>query len=135
MGGNRFLLRLQDAVHGEEIAGVASFVGADASGSFGILAGHARMMTRLQIGLARYRLEDGDWHFLAQAGGILYFRAGILTLSAERYLLGDDYRDVSRSLQTLLLQEEESLHKVKESLHRMEEEVFRRLWRSNLKNR
>ena len=34
-----FTLRLQDATHAEEITGVTSFVGEDASGSFGILAG------------------------------------------------------------------------------------------------
>ena len=44
-----FTLLLQDATRTTSIAGVTSFVGEDDSGSFGILAGHARMMTSLRL--------------------------------------------------------------------------------------
>ena len=47
-----FKLRLQDATHAMDIPGVTSFVGEDESGSFGILADHARLMTTLVIGMA-----------------------------------------------------------------------------------
>ena len=50
-----FSLKIQDATHAENIEGITSFVGEDVSGSFGILAGHARFMTILVMGLARYR--------------------------------------------------------------------------------
>jgi F-type H+-transporting ATPase subunit epsilon len=55
---NTFTLKLQDATRSKEIAGVTSFVGEDSSGSFGILAGHTRMMTSLLIGLARFRVDE-----------------------------------------------------------------------------
>lgn len=123
-----FTLRLQDATHAEEITGVTSFVGEDASGSFGILAGHARMMTCLIVGLARFRVDENPWQYLALPGAVLCFHDNLLTLSTRHYLLDDDYMRISEALQQQLLAEEEELHTMKESLHRMEEEVLKRLW-------
>ncbi len=123
-----FSLCLQDATHSEEIAGVTSFVGEDTSGSFGILAGHARMMTSLIMGLARFRIGEAGWKYLALPGAVLYFHDNVLTLSTRHYLLDDDYTRISQALQEQLLAEEAKLHSMKESLHRMEEEVFKRLW-------
>ena len=123
-----FTLRLQDATQSEEVVGVTSFVGEDASGSFGILAGHARMMTSLIIGLARFRIGEGTWRYLALPGSVLYFHDNVLTLSTRRYLLDNDYMRISQALQQQLLTEEEKLRTIKESLHHMEEEVLQRLW-------
>lgn len=123
-----FTLRLLDATHTEEIADVTSFVGADASGSFGVLAGHSRMMTALTMGLARFRLAQRDWKYVAASGGLLYMNDNVLSLSARLYLVDDDYTRISRELQEKLLVDEERLQKIKESLHRMEREVLERLW-------
>jgi len=123
-----FTLRLQDATHSEEITGVTSFVGEDASGSFGILAGHARMASLPIIGLARFRVGEAGWRYLALPGGVLYFHEDVLTLSTRHYLLDDDYTRVSQALQEQLIAEEEKLHAMKSSLHRMEEGVLKRLW-------
>ncbi len=123
-----FTLQLQDASQSERIAGVTSFVGEDASGSFGILAGHARMMASLIIGLARFRIGDKAWQYLALPGAVLYFHDNVLTLSTRHYLRDNDYMRVSQALQQQLLAEEEKLHAMKKSLRHMEEEVFKRLW-------
>ena len=123
-----FTLRLQDATRAQSIPHVTSFVGEDNSGSFGILAGHARMMTCLIIGLARFRIGEGSWEYLALPRAVLYFNDNILTLSTRRYLQDTDYMRISQALQQQLLAEEEKLRSVKESLHRMEEEVLKRLW-------
>ena len=125
---NTFSLRLQDATRAEEISGVSSFVGEDDSGSFGILAGHARLMTTLVIGLARYRIGDEAWQYLALPGAVLYFDRDRLTLCTRHYLQDADYMKISNALQQELLAEEEMLHSVKESLQRMEEDVLKRLW-------
>lgn len=129
-----FTLRLQDATRSEEIAGVTSFVGEDASGSFGILARHARMITTLVIGLARFRLGEDAWRYLALPGAVLYFHDNVLILSTRRYLLDDDYMRISQALQEQLLVEEEKLHTIKDSLHHMEEEVLKRLWEMGRKS-
>lgn len=123
-----FKLRLQDATHSEEIVNVTSFIGEDASGSFGLLAGHARFMTIISVGIAKYRIGESSWKFLAVPNGVIYFHNNLLTLCTYRYLLDDDYMRISQDLQQQLLAEEEKLQTVKKSLHHMEEEVFKRLW-------
>jgi F-type H+-transporting ATPase subunit epsilon len=126
-----FRLTLCDATRRETYEDVASFVGEDASGSFGILAGHARLMTVLLFGLARFRRADGHWRYLAFPGALLYFVDNELSISTRRYLLDDDYERISAALQEQLLADEESLRTMKESLHRMEEELLRRMWEMN----
>ncbi len=123
-----FTLQLQDAAHTEQIEGVTSFVGEDASGSFGILAGHTRTMTSLVFGLARFRIRKTPWQYLALPGALLYFKDNKLSLSTRRYLMDDNYERISAALQKQLLAEEAELGMMKQSLHRMEEEIIRRLW-------
>lgn len=123
-----FTLDLRDATHGETVEGVASFVGQDASGSFAIWPGHARFLTVLVFGLARYRLEEGPWQYLAVPGAVLYFCNNTLELSTRRYLLDDDYERVSRRLTKELLAEEAQLASMKDHLRRMEGEFLKRLW-------
>jgi F-type H+-transporting ATPase subunit epsilon len=123
-----FTLILQDATHTQRIEQVTSFVGEDATGSFGILAGHARMMSSLVFGLARFRTRENAWQYLALPGAVLYFNDNELSLSTRRYLVDDDYERISIALHEQLLAEEKELHELKKSLHHMEEEVLRRLW-------
>lgn len=125
---NTFTLLLQDTTRLERIEGVSSFVGDDASGSFGILAGHSRMMTTLVTGLARFRVGGTGWQYLAIPGAVLYFSNNVLTLSTRRYLRDDDYTRISAALQEQLLAEEERLHITRMSLRRMEESLLKRLW-------
>jgi len=128
-----FTLRLQDATHTEDISDITSFVGEDSSGSFGLLAGHARMMTILTTGLARFSQVDDQWQYLALPGAVLYFEHNLLTINTRHYLLDDDYMRISKALQEQLLAEEEKLHNMKESLHKMEEQVLKRLWEMSRK--
>lgn len=123
-----FILELKDATHSERITDVTSFVGEDNSGSFGIKPGHARFMTALVIGLARFCIGKDNWQYLALPGAILYFYDNLLKISTRRYLLDSDYMRISQTLQQQLLAEEDKLHSMKESLHHMEEEILRRLW-------
>jgi F-type H+-transporting ATPase subunit epsilon len=104
-------------------------VGEDESGSFGILPGHARMMTVLVVGLARFRTAAQGWQYLAVPGAVLYCADDQIHLSTRRYLRDADYGRISAALREQLLAEEEALHTLKQSLHRLEEEMFRRLWK------
>lgn len=124
-----FTLHLQSATQYERIEGVASFVGEDASGGFGILAGHARVMTALVFGLARFRQAEGPWQYLALPGALLYGVGDDLFLSTRRYLRDEDAARIGRALDQELLAEETALRTVKDSLRRLEEELFKRLWR------
>lgn len=123
-----FTLALHATTRSEEFREVTSFVGEDASGSFGILAGHARLLSTLVIGLARFRIGASDWRYLAVPGAVLYFHDNVLTLCTRRYLLDTDYMRISEALQQQLLAEERQLHTLKESLLRLEEAALEHLW-------
>jgi F-type H+-transporting ATPase subunit epsilon len=123
-----FSLNVLDASGATAFADVASFVGEDASGSFGILAGHALFVTALVIGLGRFRAADGLWRYIAMPGAVLHFKDDVLTLSTRRCLIDDDYTRISTALAEQLLTEEEKLQSMKQSLRRMEDEVLKRLW-------
>ncbi len=123
-----FKLLLQDATHTQSVDNLTSFVAEDASGSFGILAGHARMMTVLVMGLARFRSVDDDWYYLAQPGALLYFDDNRLVVSTRHYIVDRDYMRISRQLQQQLLAEELALDSMKQSLQSMEDEILKRLW-------
>lgn len=125
---NTFVLHLQSGTQYERIEDAVSFVGVDDSGSFGILAGHARMMTCLATGLARFQKADGAWRFLAHPGAVLYFAGNELYLSTRRYLHDPDYKHVSAALREQLLAEEEKLRGIRESLYRLEDEMLKRMW-------
>jgi len=124
-----FALRLQDATQAEAFENVQSFVGQDSSGSFGIQAGHARLMASLSFGLAHFRVANEDWQYLALPGALLYFDANVLTLSTRHYVRGDDYMRISAAMNDELRAEEAELESVRTSLHRLEEEALRRMWR------
>lgn len=126
---NTFPMHLESTTQYERVENVISFVGEDDSGSFGVLPGHARMMTLLRFGLARFRVLGEDWEYLALPGALAYFLDGEFHLSTRHYLRDKDYDRISTALEQELLVEENNLQVVKQSLHRLEEEMFKRLWK------
>lgn len=126
---NVFTLVLRDAASILRIDGVRSFVGEDASGSFGLLAGHARFMTCLEFGLARFRRDGEAWQYLAIPGAVLYFVDNVLNLNARRYFLDTDYDRITETLARQLLADEQALRGVKQSLAQLEQEILKRLWK------
>jgi F-type H+-transporting ATPase subunit epsilon len=125
---NTFTLHLQDATQYERVESVTSFIAEDDSGSFGLLAGHEKMMTSLVFGLARYRVRDQAWQYLALPGALVYFLNNELYLSTRRYMRDDNYERISLALRQQLRAEEQVLHNIRASLHQMEEEMLKRLW-------
>lgn len=122
-----FTLHLQSADRYDCIPEVASFVGRDAAGSFGLLADHADFMTIVDYGLARYRHPEQAWRYVASPGGVVYFVRNELHFCTRRYLQDDDYARISTELTGQLAAEERSLEVVKEHLQRLERELLRRL--------
>jgi F-type H+-transporting ATPase subunit epsilon len=122
-----FELFLQGARQFERIDAVTSFVGEDATGSFALRAHHERFMSALVFGLARYRLADGDWHYLALPGALLYFVDNELFINTRRYIADTDYNRISQALTEQLLREEEVLMGLKRNLRQLEEAMMRQL--------
>ena len=126
---NHFTVILQGATLNEEIENVVSFVGEDASGSFGLMKGHSHFITTLVFGLARLRYTNGEWEYLALPGAVACFDNDRLTLCTRRYLRGNDYNRISQALRDELVQEEQALSEFKHSLEQMEQAMMLRLWR------
>jgi len=124
---NSFVLNLFDASHEQRIEGVTSFVGEDDSGSFGIQANHARFMTILVFGLARFRLGTGDWQYLALPGAVVYFNNNELSISTRHFLIDTDIERISTLLEQQLIAEEDNLRATRDSLHRMEQAMLKRM--------
>ncbi|MGD9108375.1 MAG: F0F1 ATP synthase subunit epsilon [Gammaproteobacteria bacterium] len=125
-----FSLHLQSTNKCEELDGVISFVGEDISGSFGILANHAKIMTCLKFGLARFKQKNTNINekYLALPGGLLYFNNNILTITSRYYLRSNNYDEISIALDKKLRSEEENIANIKEALHRLDEKILKRLW-------
>ncbi len=120
-------LYLNSAVRSERIDNLASFVGTDASGSFGIQPGRTPFMTVLDYGLSRFCPTEGAWYYLACPGSVLTFSANRLTVNARRYLCDQDYELISELLAGQLAKEEDALRSVKDNLQKLEQELYRRL--------
>ncbi len=124
---NTFIVRLLAAGRTDTIENVASFVGEDRSGSFGLLAHHDRFMTALTFGLARLALADGSREYLGFPGGLLYFVDNELRISTRRYLRDTDVARITQALTRELLEEEQALEQTRRRLHRLETEMLGRL--------
>ncbi|CAL1239756.1 F0F1 ATP synthase subunit epsilon [Candidatus Methylocalor cossyra] len=122
-----FVLHLHSPSQSERIDAVESFVGEDASGSFGLRAHHERFMTTLVFGLARFRRSGQPWHYLALPGALLYFVDNTLFINTRHYLHGADYRRISVALTEQLLKEEEVLVGLKQHLKHLEEAMLKHL--------
>lgn len=120
-------LLVRHATGSNSFDNVTSFVGEDASGSFGILPGHSRMMTALVAGLVSFRIGEEEWHYLALPGGILSGGGDRLTLCTRRYLHDTELLRMGELLAELQRADREALGGIRESLRRLEEEMFRRL--------
>lgn len=124
-----FSLHLESPSRYEKINDVASCVGLDATGTFGILANHERMMTILLPGTLRIRKGDGSQLFIGTAGGVLYFVKGELFISTNRYVTDANYEELSRQIRNQIEAETEDILARRQTIHQMEEELLRQLLR------
>ena len=128
-----FTLIVQDPTQIKRFDNVLSFVGEDATGRFGIRAGHARFMTALQLGLARFQQNEqasseANWWYLGTSNALLDFKDNQLTISTQHFLVDSDYQTISRLLQATMQQEAEALTEQKQSFQHIEEQVLKRVW-------
>lgn len=63
----------------------------DATGSFGVLPGHADFLTSLTIGVVRWRDRDGVSHYCAVRRGVLSVAGGReIDIATREAVMGDD---------------------------------------------
>lgn len=124
---NTFVLHLLDSHSTQRFDKVKQFIGADSSGSFGLLAGHAKMVAVLRYGLARFVDISGKWHYLALPGGVLSFGDNELTLVTVRYFLGEDRASICQRLADEMAVTDSDIHRSRATLVEIEHSLIRRL--------
>jgi len=77
---------------------VASLRAVDASGSFGILPGHADFLTRLAVSVVTWTMPDGALRFCAVRGGALTVRGGHVAIASREAVTGDDLATLDRDV-------------------------------------
>lgn len=70
----------------------------DASGSFGILPGHADFLTRLAVSVVSWTTPEGTSRFCAVRGGALTVSAGHVAIATREAVPGDDLATLDREV-------------------------------------
>lgn len=111
----------------ERIDDVLSFTSSDASGSFGILANHERMMTVLNAGIANLRFGDGHCEYLGLASAVLHFVQNELRISTTRILRARDYNLLVSDMEREINREEAEVLLRKQTIKQLEESLIKQL--------
>ena len=106
---------------------VTQCIAADASGAFGILAGHQSMLAVLRYGLARFADTAGVWHYLAMPGGVLRFADNRLTVTTVRFFLGEEREALVEQLAKEMARVNSDIQVSRASLIEIEHLIMRRL--------
>lgn len=122
-----FALALLDSRGADRFDAVVQFVAADATGAFGILAGHADMVAVLRYGLARFVDDTGKWHYASLPGGVLHVAGGRVSIATVRYFLGEERGAIVRQLQEELAREDSDVRTARTTLAEIEQSLLRRL--------
>jgi F-type H+-transporting ATPase subunit epsilon len=79
--------------------GVRALRANDATGSFGIMSGHADFLTSLTIGVVSWRGDDGTPHFCAVRGGVLTVTKGEdIAIATREAVAGDDLATLDQTV-------------------------------------
>lgn len=125
---NTFSLHLHGVTQYEHLPNVISFIGEDASGKFGIMAKHCRMLSSIKFGLSTLYYADNRVEYLALAGGIVYFLDNSLYIGTRQYYRSHNYEEIVTVLNKQLHAEAETIRDINETLRRFDEMVLRHLW-------
>lgn len=128
---NTFRVQVQGIEEHWSADNIVSLVGSDASGRFGIQAGHEFFITCLQPGLIRLCDDNGHWFYLAQPGAVLVFEHGQLNIACTEFMRGADADQLLNQLEKNWLQQDEDLHAAKSSITQVEQTLARKLWQMN----
>jgi F-type H+-transporting ATPase subunit epsilon len=122
-----FTVTLLDGRGAERFESITGFVAADASGSFGLLAGHAKMVSVLRYGLARFVDNAGNWRYIALPGGVLRFADNQLQVSTVRYFLGEERSRIVEQLAGAMARVDSDVRTARATLDEIEHSLMRRL--------
>ena len=109
---------------------VASLRAEDESGAFGVLPGHADLMTALPASVLRWRAAKGPWRFCVISGGVLDVRDGErVDVAARTAALGDDLPKLQAQVEALRAEEIDAARRAKVEETRLHARAVRQLMR------
>jgi len=109
---------------------VAAVRAEDESGSFGILPGHADLLTALVPSVVRWRTADGSTHFCAVRGGVFTVSAGHnVAVACREGVLGPSLEDLEAKVRAVRAQQTEADRKARVEQVRMHALAVRQLLR------
>ena len=101
----------------------------DATGAFGILPGHADLLSVLAVSVIAWRRRDGDESYIAVRGGVLRVRDGRLVEVVTREAVeGDDLRRLETEVIARFLREAEEAAAERAGETKMQLAVIRSLY-------
>jgi F-type H+-transporting ATPase subunit epsilon len=124
-----FNVEIASARRIERVDDAIAFAGRDASGSFTLLAGHARFVTALVRGIARVLVRDGPARWLAIDGGALRFVDNHLAVGTPRWFEGPEHHALRGAFEAEIASTDASERRMREHVAHLEEALNRRLWR------
>jgi F-type H+-transporting ATPase subunit epsilon len=102
----------------------------DQSGSFGILPGHADLLTVLVPSVLRWRTADGAARFCAVRGGVFTISSGRdVAVACREGVVGDSLEDLEAKVRTVRAQELEADRKARVEQVRLHALAVRQLVR------
>jgi F-type H+-transporting ATPase subunit epsilon len=109
---------------------VAAVRAEDQSGSFGILPGHADLLTVLIPSVVRWRTGDGAAHFCAVRGGVFTVSAGrTVAVACREAVHGDSLEDLEAKVRAVRAQQLEADRKARVEQVRLHALAVRQLLR------
>lgn len=107
---------------------IASLRAEDESGSFGILRGHADLLTALTISVLIWRHTDGRRGFCAVRRGMLRVRRGEeIAVATRQAQLGDDLETLEQAVLTRFAEEAATRQSARVAATRLHMEAIRRI--------
>ncbi|HEY8066848.1 MAG TPA: F0F1 ATP synthase subunit epsilon [Methylosinus sp.] len=111
-------------------AGVRSVRAEDESGGFGVLPGHADLLTVLPPSVLRWRSADGAERYCAIRGGVLTVRGGeSVSVACREGLLGRDLRKLDAEVRAARAAEKDAAARARVEATRLHVSAVRRLVR------
>lgn len=125
-GMNTFAMTLYSAAQQTDYAQVIQFVGQDASGSFGVLAGAEDLLTMLPFGMVRFQTADLLWHYLAVPEAVLHFTANRMHVTASSFIVGDDRNRMTQLLDSTRHEQTQRVHSTRLSVQQLDQALMRK---------
>lgn len=111
-----------------EIAEVAHVRAEDATGAFGILAGHADFLTVLTVSVVSWRLSGGLEGHCAVRGGVFSVTGGShVAIATSDAVAGDDLARLEREVLARFAAEDEALRRARTEAVRLQAAAVRRV--------